>query len=308
MAEAIAYETAQDRLGETLPQRVLGRTGQLVTLLGVGGAHVGMAESDQDAQAIIETALEGGVRFFDTAQAYQEGRSEARFGKFLTPKYRDVVFLMTKSIGKDAKTVRQHLEDSLRRLDTDYLDLWQMHAVGDPEDVDARIDAGVLDVFEEAKASGKVRHIGFTGHKSPYAHCRVLERTDIFETCQMPINCADPSYESFILNVLPTLVERNIGVLAMKTLSNGGFFGAESHFKPGNNPLLVPDRVSIVEALSFVWSLPVDVIITGADNAGQMREKIDIAKSFEPMEEDVRQALIERVADRAGTLVEFYKA
>ena len=296
-----------DKHGILLPQRCLGNTGKMVTMLGTGGAHVGRTESESEAQAIVETAIEGGVRFFDNAHAYQNGRAEERYGQYLTPKYRDEVFVMTKTTAKDGKTAQEHLETSLQRMKVDYLDLWQVHALKDPQDVDARIEHGVLDVFEKAKAEGKVRHIGFTGHTSPHAHARMLERTDIFETCQMPINCADPSFESFILIVLPELVKRNMGVLAMKTLSNGGFFGGDKQYEHGPHPLLVPDRVSIPEALTFSWSHPISVLITGADNAEQMQQKIGIAKSFQPIDEAAKQELIDRVADRAGNIVEFYK-
>ena len=164
---------------------------------------------------------------FDTAESYADGESESRYGRFLTPKYRDQVFLMTKTTGKDSKTVERHLDESLKRLNTDYLDLWQIHSIGSPEDVDARIENGVLDVFERAKASGKVRFIGFTGHRNPAAHKRMLERTmdsDLFDTCQMPVNVLDPSYHSFIEQVTPTLQQRKIGLLAMKTLADGRFF------------------------------------------------------------------------------------
>ena len=202
-----------DRLGQLLPLRTLGRTGEAVTMLGVGGAHLGSL-SERDAQATIEIALEGGVRFFDTAEMYQSGGSETRMGKLLTPKYRDIIYLMTKTTARNAKDARRHLEESLRRLNTDYLDLWQVHAIRSPKDADERIANGVLEVMTEAKESGKVRHLGFTGHRQPEGHLRVLEKSDIFDTCQMPINLADPSYSSFIKQVLPKLVERNLGAIA----------------------------------------------------------------------------------------------
>ena len=297
----------RDRLGELLPQRRLGKTGEDVTMLGVGGWHIGRMK-ERDAQATIEAALEGGVRFFDSAEQYQSGGSEEYLGRFLTPQYRDVAFLMTKTTARDAKTARQHLEDSLRRLNTDYLDLWQMHAVTSADDVDARIEAGVVDVIRQAKEEGKVRHIGFTGHSRPSGHRRVLEQTDVFETCQMPINVSDPNYESFIQGVLPTLVEQNYGVLAMKTLANGGFFGGTRHGHHGDNPRIVPGRVSIEQALHFVWSLPVSVLITGPDDVEQMQEKIALARSFEAMDEPQRQALVEKVADMDHQTIEYYKA
>lgn len=296
-----------DRLGKLLPLRTLGRTGEAVTMLGVGGAHLGDL-SERDAQATIEIALQGGVRFFDTAEMYQSGGSETHIGKLLTPKYRDVIYLMSKTTARNAEDARRHLEDSLRRLKTDYLDLWQVHAVRGSKDVDECIANGVFEVMAEAKESNKVRHIGFTGHRQPEGHLRVLEKSDIFDTCQMPINLADPSYSSFIEQVLPKLVKRNIGAIAMKSLANGGFFGGSSHGQPGNNPKIVPNRVSIAEAISFAWSLPVSVLVTGFNNPQQMQEKITLANSFVAMDEQQRQALIEKVADLAGKRVEFYKA
>ena len=302
-------DTTSDRLGDLLPLRTLGKTGEKVTMLGVGGAHIGKSD-DKTAQAILEAALEGGVRFFDNAESYNSGGAEIKFGKYLVPKYRDISFIMTKSTARTGELAQQHLEDSLRRMNTDYVDLWQIHSLTSPEDVDNRIADGVLEVARKAKEIGKARFIGFTGHTDFHAHQRMLERTDILETCQMPINCFDPSYKSFINNVMPILVERNMGILAMKTLSNGGFFGGARHFHGGDNPKLVPNVVSIQEALHFVWSLPVSVLITGPDHADMMREKIGLAKSFKQMSEDDRLALIDRVGDAGydGSLVEFYKA
>ena len=306
-AEGQEAKPASDRLGTLLPMRKFGRTGEAVTILGVGGWHIGeMAE--KEAQKTLETALEGGVRFFDSAGSYQAGGSERRLGKLLIPKYRDDIFLMTKTTARDAATARKHLESSLKRLNTDQLDLWQVHAVRNLEDVDARFDNGIFDVMAEAKESGKTRFIGFTGHTSPSAHLRVLEKSNIFDACQLPINIADMSYESFIEGVVPTLVERDIGIIGMKSLANGGFFGGSKHGKHGPNPRVVPNRVSIPEAIRFVWSFPVSTLVTGPDDVAQMQEKIDIAKAFSGMGETERNKLIEKVANMAGTTVEFYKA
>lgn len=304
-----AFLAPRDRIGELLPLRTLGKTGAKVTMLGIGGAHVGKSD-EKVSQELIETAIEGGIRFFDNAESYNQGGSETKYGKYLVPKYRDVAFIMTKSTAKDGKTAQEHLDASLRRMKTDYVDLWQIHAIGSPEDVDSRIQEGVLEVARKAKESGKARFIGFTGHTDFHAHQRMLERTDILETCQMPINCFDPNYKSFINHVMPTLVERNMGILAMKTLSNGGFFGGTRHFYGGDNPKLVPDVLTVQEALHFVWSLPVSVLITGPDHADMLREKIGLAKSFKKMKEADRIALIERVGNAGfdGSKVEFYKA
>ena len=304
--QAQAQEETSDRLGKLLPQRILGRTGEAVTMLGAGGWHLG-AMSERDAQETIEIALNSGVRFFDTAESYQAGGSETRLGKLLTPKYRDVIYLMTKSTAKNADDARSHLEGSLRRLNTDYLDLWLVHSLTTPEDTDSRIANGIFEVMAEAKATGKARHIGFSGHYQPNAFVRAIE-SDLFDACQMPVNLTDPNYSSFIKQVMPKLVEQNIGILGMKSLANGGFFGGAGHMQSGSNPKIIPDRVSVAEAINFTWSLPISVLISGADTPAQMQEKIDLANSFVAMEEAQRQALIDRVADLAGNTVEFYKA
>ena len=214
---------------------------------------------------------------------------------------------MTKSTARDAKTMKKHFESSLKNMKTDYVDLYQIHSISSPRDVDNRIENGILDFVLETKAKGQIRHVGFTGHASYKAHLRMLERTDQLETCQMPINMFDPNNKSFILNVLPKLNSRSMGVIAMKTLSNGGFFGGTSHFNSGPNPRIIPKFASIKEALHFVWSLPVSVIVTGAESAAMLQEKIDLAKSFHGMDEEKREELIARVAHFDGNLVEFYK-
>ncbi|MHC4426522.1 MAG: aldo/keto reductase [Planctomycetota bacterium] len=286
-----------DSLGELLPMRPLGKTGKKVTMLGVGGHHTGDM-SERDAQETIEAAIEGGIRFFDTAEGYQDGESEKRYGKFLTPKYREHVFLMTKCEQQTLSDAKESLDESLKRLKTDYLDLWQVHTLESVEDVDERIAGGVLDAMKWARQSGKVRHIGFTGHATPKTHVRMLEKTDIFETCQMPINVCDPSYKSFILGVLPILLKRQMGVLAMKTLGEGAFFGTEPSDDQEQQQVrpIVPNHLTVKDALHFVWSLPVSVIITGPDNADMLREKVELAKSFRKMSDDRRWELIEKVA------------
>ncbi len=290
-----------------LPRRPFGRTNEEVTMLGLGGWHIGRMNA-RDAQATIESAMEGGVRFFDSAESYQNGRSERYLGEFLVPQYREKVYLMSKTTAATSEGARRHLEQTLERLKTDYLDLWQMHAITSPQDVDHRISEGVLDVMEQALAEGKTRHIGFTGHTDPAAHRHLLDLTDIFHCVQCPVNVADVSYKSFTRTVMPTVVERNMGMIAMKTLANGGFFGGSSHGQHGNRPRVVPNRLTIEEALHFVWSLPVSVVVTGPDNVEQLEEKITLAHTFSGLSEEERVELIERVADMAGRGVEFYKA
>ncbi|MHC4186835.1 MAG: aldo/keto reductase [Planctomycetota bacterium] len=297
-----------DIFGDLLPLRPLGNTGAAVTMLGVGGHHIGGEMSERDAQETIEVAMAGGVRFFDTAEGYQNGESESRYGKFLTPKYRDQVFLMTKCEQNNYEDAMQSLDKSLKRLNTDYLDLWQVHTLESVEDTDERVAGGIIDAMVEAKKSGKARYIGFTGHATPGTHLRMLEHTKAFQTCQMPINVCDPSYKSFILNVLPALLERKMGVLAMKTLGEGSFTGRGPVFEKENIKPIVPDQISIREALYFVWSLPVSVIITGPDNPEMIREKIIMAQNFTKMSDSQRQALIDKVADIASSgLLEDYK-
>jgi uncharacterized protein len=301
-----------DRLGDLLPQRILGSTGENVTMLGVGGYHVGWT-TERDAQEVIESALEGGIRFFDSAESYGPHISEQRYGKYLTPKYRDVSFIMTKTTGKDAATVQKHLDESLKRMNTDYLDLWQVHSLKNPQDVDERIENGVLDVFVKAKEAGKVRYIGFTGHSNPEAHLRMLERTkdsNIFDTAQMPINVMDSNYHSFIKGVVPELQKRNIALLAMKTLADGRFFPKKQRLEKvqwETDDPVIPNRLSVAEALNFVWSLPVSVLITGAENADLLKEKIEMAKTFAEMGEEKRSDLIDKVADLADGKVEYFK-
>jgi len=307
-AHAGKYES--DRLGEVLPKRKLGRTNEFVTMLGTGGYHVGWT-NERDAQEVIEAALEGGVRFFDTAESYAEGISETRYGKYLTPKYRDLIFLTSKSTGQDAKTVQKHLEGTLQRLKTDHLDLYQVHAISTPKDVDSRIQLGVLDVLVKAKEEGKIRYLGFTGHQNPFAHARMLERTqesDIFDTALMPVNVLDQSYFSFAKNVMPKVMDRNMGILAIKSLADGRFFSRKEQVGWTSDDPVIPNYLSIKEAMHFVWSLPVSVLISGNENATFMREKIELARSFSKLSEVQITALIEKVSNLAQTgRIEYYK-
>lgn len=300
----------RDRLGEVLPKRKLGRTNQYVTMLGTGGYHVGWT-TERDAQEVIEAALEGGIRFFDTAESYADGTSETRYGKYLTPKYRDLIFLMSKSTGKDAKTVKEHLEGTLRRLKTDHLDLYQVHAISTPEDVDSRIQLGVLDVLLKAKEDGKIKYLGFTGHQNPFAHAHMLERTkesDIFDTVLMPVNVLDQTYFSFTENIMPKALDRNMGILAIKSLADGRFFAKKEQAGWTTDDPIIPNYLSIKEAMHFVWSLPVSVLISGNENATFMREKIALARSFTKLTEDQKLSLIDKVKHIALTgKVEYFK-
>ena len=294
-AMGAADAASSDKLGPVLPLRTLGKTRLKVTMLTVGGSHIGRP-AESVAQAVIEAAIESGIRTFDTAQLYQNGGSEERYGSFLTPKYREHVLIFTKTMAEDAATARSHLEGSLRRMKTEYLDLWALHDLRDISKADTRVH-NVLDVMLKAKEEGKVRHIGFTGHGSWKTHAHVLELTDAFETCQMPINIADPSYESFTLNVLPILVKRNMGVFAMKTLAADGLMGGRG----GAGPKVIPDRLTVQEALRYVWSLPVSSLVSGMASVEHLKANVASARSFVAMSEAERQALIAKVADVAKT-------
>lgn len=283
-------------------------------MLGLGGFHVGWT-SEALAQATIEAALEEGVRFFDTAESYGDGTSESRYGKYLVPRFREKIFLMTKTTAKDARAAREHLDGSRRRLGADVIDLWQMHALESAADVDARIEAGVLDVFLEARKSGAVRHLGFTGHATPQAHLRLIERYGLgmpFAACQMPVNPVDAaSPHSFVKSVISKIVGGVPGVLAMKTLADGRFFAKKTVNEnvewETDNPV-VPASLSIEDCLFFAWSLPVSVVITGAEKPEYIRDKAVACRTFQALNEADRQALVRRAAKFAAEgRVEYYK-
>ena len=306
--------SGSDELGVLLPMRKLGSTGEKVTMLGVGGYHIGWT-TERDAQEVIETAIEGGIRFFDTAHSYGPGTSEERYGKYLIPNYRDHIFLMTKSTAPDEETLLNEVELSLNRLQTDHVDLLQLHAFQSPDDVDGRISNGAMDAAYAIKESGKARYIGFTGHQSPYAHLRFMERFPEFPgfvTLQMPISPVDYASEhSFVRKVLPVALENKLGLLAMKTLAAGRFFGrtiiADRLSWETETPV-VPDYISLKEALYFTWSLPVSVLITGAENKTLLQEKIDLAREFTKLSEDERDQIFEKVNPAPDKdQVEYYK-
>lgn len=304
----------EDKLGTLLPRRKLGKTGVPVTMLGVGGSHIAVT-SERDAHEVIETALQGGVRFFDTAHNYGKGSSEERYGKYLIPKYREHVFLMTKSQAPDGKSLLKEFDLSLKRLGTDSVDLLQLHSLKTPEDVNSRLDNGVLDALESIIESGKARYMGFTGHQHPdamRAMIKHLPSSPIVSTIQMPVNVVDYSVEhSFTRNVLPEALEQGLGVLAMKTLAAGRFFAKKEvrgKVRWQSDSPIIPNALSIQDSLYFAWSLPVSVLITGAENKPMLEEKIELAKTFINLTETERKKLCERVLQVPGReKVEYYK-
>jgi aryl-alcohol dehydrogenase-like predicted oxidoreductase len=274
-----------------MPTRRLGLTGVEVSAIGLGGWHLGVP-SEKDAIRIVHEAMDHGVTFLDNCWDYHDGESEKRMGKALDGGYRDRAFLMTKLDGRTADAATKQLDASLRWLRTDYIDLLQIHEVirmSDP----ARVfgPGGAIEAFVRAREAGKIRFIGFTGHKSPAIHLAMLENARKhgfrFDTVQMPLNVMDAQTEddSFEKRVLPVLLRENIGVLGMKPMGSG----------------VVPESriVSAVECLRYAMSLPVSVTITGVDSLGVLRQDLHTALAFEPMTEGEKRALFARTSRAA---------
>lgn len=305
---------ASDKFGTLLPLRKLGATGEKVTMLGVGGYHIGWT-TEKDAIEVIEAAMEGGIRFFDTAHNYGKGLSEERYGKYLLPKYQDEIFLMTKTQALDGASLLEEVDLSLKRLKTDQVDLIQLHSFQSPEDVDSRIENGVMDAILKIKEQGKARYIGFTGHRNPYAHNRMMEaypELREFSTLQMPISVVDYASEhSFVQKTMPIALENDLGLLAMKTLADGRFFNKKEmsgRVRWETDTPVVPDYVSIRDALYFSWSMPISVLITGAENKPMLEEKIGMAKDFVKLGEQEKQAILDKAAAAPDLeKVEYYK-
>jgi aryl-alcohol dehydrogenase-like predicted oxidoreductase len=283
-----------------LPRRKLGRTGVELPILGLGGQHVGNCWTEWAARSLVEAALEEGVRFFDNGQWYRDGKAERWVGAALRGVRKDV-FLMTKTYApetRSAESAKAHLEGSLSRLGTDYLDLWQLHAILNPEDVDRAFGkGGAMEYVLEARATGVVRYVGVTGHVNPATHLRALHHFDqgmAFDTMQLPINPIDFHQASFQREVLPSLVERGIGVLAMKTSASGA--------------LIKRDLCTVEECLRYVAALPVSVLVVGMDSVREIRENARILRTRPPMGSVEMQALQERLKPKADLSLEWYKA
>ncbi|HEV8385777.1 MAG TPA: aldo/keto reductase [Candidatus Acidoferrales bacterium] len=273
-----------------IPRRVLGRTGLSCTMLGFGAAWLGLYQTDEPAIELGRRALDLGINFFDTARDY--GVSEERLGKVLEGKRKNIV-LMTKVLGRSREEAEQQLATSLRMLRTDYLDVWQIHSVKLQPDLDAVFGPnGAMEAALAAQKAGKVRFIGVSGHKNPDVILKALESYN-FDTVQMPLNLVDPFYRSFEKAVLPELVKRKTGVLAMKSMAGGW--------------MLQKGVARAKEALPYVWSLPVHVLISGAQTIEQLDENAKLAQEFKPMSEKEKTALLERVKPLAGNQTEYYK-
>ncbi|OFW01977.1 MAG: aldo/keto reductase [Acidobacteria bacterium RIFCSPLOWO2_02_FULL_68_18] len=271
-----------------IPLRPFGATGLVVSALGLGGYHLGRMASEREAIRIVHAAIDAGVTFMDNAWEYHEGRSETIMGKALADR-RERVFLMTKvcTHGRGRREAMRQLDQSLRRLRTDTLDLWQIHECvydNDPERHFAR--GGVVEALVEAKRQGKVRLVGFTGHKHPSIHLAMLAHDVRFDACQLPLNCFDASFRSFEAQVLPMLVGRGVAPIGMKS------FGGDAR-------QLKTKAVTPREALRYAMSLPVATTVSGIDSMRVLRQNLAVAAGFTPMTRREMEALRRRVRDEA---------
>jgi predicted aldo/keto reductase-like oxidoreductase len=257
-----------------MPMRTLGRSREKVSIVGLGGYHIGMQSDEQESLRIIRAALDNGINFLDNCWDYNGGQSEIRMGKALRDGYRKKAFLMTKIDGQTKKAAAEQLDESLRRLQTDHIDLLQFHEVirdTDPTRIFA--EGGGMETVLDARKQGKVRFIGFTGHKDPDIHLKMLETAFAhgftFDAVQMPLNVMDAHFESFEKKVLPILVKHEIGVLGMKSM--------------GDKIILQSKTATPVECLHYAMNLPTSVVITGCDSMEILQQAIDAAHSFKPL-------------------------
>lgn len=252
-----------------IPRRTLGKTGEKVSLICLGGYHIGVPKDPAEGIRIIEAAIDRGINFLDNSDDYHKGDSEVRMGKAIKGK-RDKVFLMTKGHPRDKKGALKNLEESLQRLQTDHLDLWQFHEIVYETDPDWIFSPnGAIEAAYVAKKQGKVRYIGFTGHKHPAIHLKMLSKPYEWDTVQMPINVLDHHFRSFEQQVLPVLVERNIGIIGMKPLAFGN--------------ALKTKAVSAIECLHYAMNQPVSTVCAGCDSMEILEQAVRAATTFKPL-------------------------
>ena len=273
-------------------RRKLGRANAEVSIIGIGGYHLGLSSvTEQDAIRIIRTALDQGVNFLDNCWDYNAGVSEERMGKALRDGYRQKAFLMTKLDGRTGPATRQQLEQSMKRLKTDHIDLVQIHEVIRMTDPEQAFQPGnVVHVLQQARKEGKISFIGFTGHKRPDMHLHMIEISDrhgfTFDTVQMPVNALDEHYDSFGQNVIPVAQKHGIAVLGMKPLSNGA--------------ILKTNTITAVEALHYAMSVPVTMTITGCESMANLEQALGVARNFKPMDAQQKVAILRKTAPVAG--------
>lgn len=284
----------------SIPYRTLGRTGEKTSLVGVGGYHIGVGSlTDDESIRIVRTALDSGINFLDNCWDYNNGLSEVRMGKALRDGYRQKAFLMTKIDGRTNELAKQQLEQSLTRLQTDHIDLIQIHEVirmNDPERVFS--PGGTMEYLEQARKEGKVRFIGFTGHKSPEIHLHMLEvarqHNYTFDTVQMPLNIMDAHFDSFAKKVIPVAAKLNMGILGMKPIGSG--------------IALRSKVVTAVECLQYAMNLPLTTVITGCDSMDILNQALATARNFQPFSQEQLVALLKKTESvaQAGEF-ELYK-
>ncbi|MDE0107947.1 MAG: aldo/keto reductase [Bryobacterales bacterium] len=292
LGSAAAVAAAQQALAQQdsangLPTRRLGKTDEQVSILCLGGWHIGAVEDKNEAIRIMDAAIDEGMTFFDNAWDYHDGGSEEIMGRALSRSgKRDKVFLMTKNCERDYEGSMRNLDDSLRRMRTDRIDLWQFHEMVYDSDPDWVFDKGGLKAALEAQKAGKVRYIGFTGHKDPSIHLKMLNKPYDWDSAQMPINVMDAHYRSFQKEVVPVCLARDVGVIGMKSFAGGD----------------IPAKTSATheECRRYALSLPVASLVVGIRSMDELMADIKIGRGFKPMADDQKAVLLSKVADEAG--------
>jgi predicted aldo/keto reductase-like oxidoreductase len=275
-----------------MPYRTLGRTGERISAIGLGGYHIGKQADEQESIALIRRAIDGGITFMDNCWDYNRGASEIRMGKALRDGYREKVFLMSKIDGRTMESAASQIDESLQRLQTDRIDLMQFHEIIRMEDPDRIFaEGGAIKAMQAAQQAGKIRYIGFTGHKDPLVHLRMLEIAASnkfrFDAVQMPLNVMDAHFRSFEHQVLPLLLEDEVGVLGMKAL--------------GDPFILRSNTVAPIECLHYAMNLPVSTVITGIDTTEVLEQALHAARTFAPLSKEAIAQLLARTADAAAT-------
>lgn len=284
-------QAVETRSGDML-YRTFGRTGERISAIGLGGHHIGLIKEEKDSIKLMRTAIDRGINFMDNSWDYHAGKSERWMGAALQDGYRDKVFLMTKIDGRTHESAAEQINESLKRLRVDVIDLMQIHENIRMEDADRCFaDDGAIKALEEARKAGKIRYIGFTGHKDPAVHLRMLdvarEHQFQFDSCQMPINLLDASFRSFTKDVLPRLLEEKIAVLGMKPLASGG---------------IVENKIATAqECLTYALSMPTSVVITGMESMDKLEQNLAIVKNFKPLTAQEVRTLVARTSAAAKT-------
>jgi predicted aldo/keto reductase-like oxidoreductase len=282
-------QAADDKSPGGISLRPLGRTGEKITMIGLGGFHAAVPENELDSVRLIQRAVDEGITFLDNAWDYMDGKAEDRMGKAISKGgRRDKIFLMTKCCGRTAKDAQSNLEDSLRRLRTDHLDLWQFHEINYDNDPDWIFGAGgAIEFALKAKEQGKVRHLGFTGHKHPEIHLKMLSKRYDWASVQMPLNVLDSQFRSFQHLVLPELNRRGIAAIGMKSLG-------------GMGQIVSRAGIPVGDALRYVLSLPIATLVSGIDSDQILDQNLKIAREFQPMSKEEMAAVEKRFSGIAG--------